>query len=194
MATGPDVTEDRGAPEGSVLSNESAAPQEAAAAKTSASSNDFTPATDESAPASVEATLADADAAAKAEETVPAPAPTEKCAATPEAAASYAAAAVQESGKAHIDAAAAFAESLKAIMAEAADYSTKSLRERLAFYERLQRAKTLQNAMEIQSEYAKAYCAELVAETTKMRDLYSDLAKVAFRPLQTTVIVAHGAQ
>jgi hypothetical protein len=38
--------------------------------------------------------------------------------------------------------------------------------------------------VQIQSEYAKAAYAAFVAHATKMGELYSDLAKAAFKPVE----------
>jgi hypothetical protein len=64
-----------------------------------------------------------------------------------------------------------------AIVAEATDYTRKSLADRLAFVEKLVGAKSFDSAMQIQSEYAKMSFEGFVAEATKMGELYSNLAK-----------------
>ena len=69
-----------------------------------------------------------------------------------------------------------------AILTEATKYSKKSLDCRLAFVEELLGAESFDSAIEIQSEYAKTSFEGFVAEATKMRELYSNLAKLAFKP------------
>jgi hypothetical protein len=66
------------------------------------------------------------------------------------------------------------------IVAEATDYSKKSLDDRLAFVEKLLGAKSFDTAIQIESEYAKTSFEGFVAEATKMGELYSNLAKLAF--------------
>jgi hypothetical protein len=66
-----------------------------------------------------------------------------------------------------------------AIVAEATDYSKKSLDDRLVFVEKLLGAKSFDSAIQIQSEYAKTFFEGFVAEATKMGELYSNLAKSA---------------
>jgi len=69
-----------------------------------------------------------------------------------------------------------------AIVAEATDYTKKSLDDRLAFVEKLVGAKSFDSAIQIQSEYAKTSFEGFVAQATKMGELYSNLAKVVFKP------------
>jgi hypothetical protein len=71
---------------------------------------------------------------------------------------------------------------IRAVVTEATDYSTKSLDNRLAFVEKLLGAKSFDTAIQIQSEYAKTSFEGFVAQATKMGELYSNLAKSAFKP------------
>ena len=57
----------------------------------------------------------------------------------------------------------------------------------LAFVEKLLGAKSLDTVIQIQSEYAKTSYADFVAQGTKMGELYSDLAKACFKPIELTI-------
>ena len=72
----------------------------------------------------------------------------------------------------------------RAIVAEGTDYTKKSVETRLALVEKLIGTKSLEAVVQIQSEYAKAAYAAFVAHATKMGELYSDLAKAAFKPVE----------
>jgi hypothetical protein len=72
----------------------------------------------------------------------------------------------------------------QAIIAEGTDYTKKTVETRLALVEKLVGAKSLDTVLQIQSEYAKASYAAFVAHATKMGELYSDLAKAAFKPVE----------
>jgi hypothetical protein len=76
---------------------------------------------------------------------------------------------------------------LQAIVAEATDYSKKSIDSRLAFVEKLLGAKSLDTVIQIQSEYAKTYYDGFVADAKRLGELYSDLAKVAFKPFDVAI-------
>jgi hypothetical protein len=92
-------------------------------------------------------------------------------------------------GKEQYDAAAAttnsIAKALQAIATETADYSKKSLESSSAFVEQLLGAKSYDNAIQIQSEYWKTSYAGFIAQATRMGELYSNLAKEAFKPIET---------
>ena len=77
-----------------------------------------------------------------------------------------------------------FTTTLQAIFTEGADYTKKSVESRLALGEKLIGTKSLEAVVQIQSEYAKAAYAAFVAHATKMGELYSDLAKAAYKPVE----------
>jgi hypothetical protein len=72
----------------------------------------------------------------------------------------------------------------QAIATEFADYSKKSFEEGSAALEKLLGAKSLEKAIEIQSDYVKTSYEAFVAEATKMGELYTDLAKETYKPLE----------
>jgi phasin family protein len=73
-------------------------------------------------------------------------------------------------------------KSAQAITAEVIDYAKKSFEGSAAAWERLLGAKTLDQAAEIQSEYLKSAFEDFVARTTKLGELYVDLAKEMYQP------------
>jgi phasin family protein len=79
---------------------------------------------------------------------------------------------------------ATFSKGVQQIAAETTDYSKKSIEHSSAVFEKLMAAKTLDNAFQIQSDYAKTAYEGLVAQATKMGELYTNLAKEAFRPIE----------
>jgi hypothetical protein len=72
----------------------------------------------------------------------------------------------------------------QAIATEYADYSKKSFEEGSAALEKLFGAKTLEKAIEVQSEYAKSAYEGFVAQATKIGELYTDLAKETYKPFE----------
>jgi len=73
----------------------------------------------------------------------------------------------------------------QAIAVEITDYSKKAFEDSTAAFEKLLGVKTLDKAMEIQTDYAKTAYEAFVAEATKLGGLYSDLAKEAYKPFET---------
>jgi hypothetical protein len=96
---------------------------------------------------------------------------------------------IQKYGKEQFDAATAatttFSKTLQAIATETADYSKKSFETNSAFVEKLLGAKSYESAIQLQTEYWKSSYASFVAEATKLSELYSSLAKEAFKPIET---------
>ena len=78
----------------------------------------------------------------------------------------------------------AWSKSAQAIATEMADYSKKSVEGSAAAWEKLLGAKSLEKAMEVQSEYLKSSYEDFVAEATKLGELYVDLAKEAYKPFE----------
>ena len=72
----------------------------------------------------------------------------------------------------------------QAIATEVADYSKKSFEHGTATLESLLGAKSLEKAIEIQSDYVKTAYEGFVAEASKMGELYTDLAKETYKPLE----------
>lgn len=79
-------------------------------------------------------------------------------------------------------AAANFSKGVQQIATESADYSKKSLEQSTAALEQLFGAKSIEKALEIQSDYAKTAYEGFVAQATKIGELYTNLAKDAFKP------------
>ena len=96
---------------------------------------------------------------------------------------------IHQYGKEQFDAAAAtttsFAKALQTIATETADFSKKSFESGSAFLEKLLGAKSYDSAIQIQSEYWKTSYADFIAQATKMGELYSNLAKEAFKPFES---------
>jgi len=99
--------------------------------------------------------------------------------------------AIQNSGKEQFEAVTASATSLQngfqAIASAYGDYAKKSLEEGRAFVEKLSGVKSLDKALEVQTEFAKSGYETFVTESQKIAGLYGDLAKQFFKPLETVV-------
>jgi phasin family protein len=84
----------------------------------------------------------------------------------------------------------AVSKSAQAIAAEVADYSKKSFEESTAVLEKLFGVKSLEKAIEVQTEYAKSAYEGFVAEATKIGELYADMAKETYKPFETVMAKA----
>jgi hypothetical protein len=81
----------------------------------------------------------------------------------------------------------AVSKSVQAIAVEVADYSKKSFEESSATFEKLLGAKSLEKAIEIQTEYAKSAYEGFIAGATRIGELYADLAKETYKPFETAI-------
>jgi hypothetical protein len=77
---------------------------------------------------------------------------------------------------------------------EATDYSKKSLESGSAFIEKLRGAKSLESAIQIQSDYAKLAYAEFLAYLVKMSDLYCNLFKRGATPIEKATAKIEGVK
>lgn len=78
----------------------------------------------------------------------------------------------------------AWTKNAQAIAAELADYSKKSFEGSAAALEKLMAAKSIDKAMEVQNEYLKSAYADFVAQSSKLGELYAELAKEAYKPFE----------
>ncbi len=72
----------------------------------------------------------------------------------------------------------------QAIASEVADYQKKSFEEGSAAVEKLVGAKSLDKAFEAQSDYVKTAYEGFVGEVTKIGEMYSEIAKDAYKPYE----------
>ena len=96
---------------------------------------------------------------------------------------------MQQFGKDNVDATmksfGALSKSVQAIAVEIADYSKKVFEQGTAATEKLIGSKSLEKAFEVQSDYVKSSYEGFVAEATKLGELYTDLAKEAYKPFES---------
>ena len=79
---------------------------------------------------------------------------------------------------------------MQQIAAESASFSKKQFETGSAAVEKLLGAKTMEAAFQIQTDYAKSAYEAFLAQTTKMSELYTGLAKTAFKPAEAAVAKA----
>ncbi|MEP4768443.1 MAG: phasin family protein [Roseibium sp.] len=76
---------------------------------------------------------------------------------------------------------------MQAIATEVADYQKKSLEEGSAAVEKLVASKSLDKAIEAQSDYAKTAYEGFVGEMTKIGEMVSELSKDAYKPYESVL-------
>ena len=76
---------------------------------------------------------------------------------------------------------------LQAIASETTDYSKRSIENTSSFFEKLFSAKSIDTAIQLQSEFAKSQFEGFIAQATRVSEIYKDIAKEAFRPVETAM-------
>jgi hypothetical protein len=94
----------------------------------------------------------------------------------------------QQVGKENVDVAlksfGAVSKCTQAIAVEVVDYSKKAFEDSTAFWEKLFGVKSLDKAIELQSDYAKTAYEGFVAKASKIGEMYADLAKETYKPYE----------
>jgi hypothetical protein len=95
---------------------------------------------------------------------------------------------VQKLGKDNMDltlrSLGAVSKSAQAIALEVTDYSKKAFEQGTQAVERLFSVKSLDKAIEVQTDYAKTAYEGFVAQASKLGTLYAELAKESYKPLE----------
>jgi len=77
-----------------------------------------------------------------------------------------------------------FPVSIQTIANAYGDYTKKSLQDTRSFVEKLMGVRSLDKAIEIQTEFARQAYGTFVSESQKICELYSELAKQIFKPME----------
>jgi hypothetical protein len=97
----------------------------------------------------------------------------------------------QKTGKDNLDAAVrSFGEvnkGFQAIAAEMTDYSKNALEDSTRAFEQLKGAKSVEQAVEIQSQFAKKAYDTYMVEMSKIGEMYAGLAKDAYKPVEAAM-------
>ena len=95
---------------------------------------------------------------------------------------------VQKLGQSNVDSAMRmfgdWNKNWQAIAAEMTDYTKRSFEESTATLEKLMSSKSVEQAVEIQSQYAKKAYDSYVAEVSKLGEMYAGLARDAYKPVE----------
>lgn len=73
---------------------------------------------------------------------------------------------------------------MQAIAAEMADYTKKSFEDGTSAFEKVVGAKSVDQAVEIQTTYAKKAYEDYMAEMQKIGEMYAELAKDFYKPVE----------
>jgi phasin family protein len=88
---------------------------------------------------------------------------------------------------AYVASATAMTKGLQSIAGEMAEFSRKSFEQSTATVEKAMAAKSIDKALEVQQGAAKNASEAYVAEVTKLGELYTNVAKEAYKPFEASV-------
>lgn len=97
----------------------------------------------------------------------------------------------QKAGQDNFDAAVkSFGEvnkGVQAIAGEVTDYTKKAIEDGTAAFEKLVGVKSVEQAIEIQTAYAKKAYDDYVSQVAKLGEMYVDLAKEVYKPVESAL-------
>ena len=76
---------------------------------------------------------------------------------------------------------------VQAIVAEATDYSKKAFEDATRTFEQLVGVKSVEHAIEIQSQYAKKAYGNYIAEVSKLGEMCVSVARSAYKPFENAL-------
>ena len=79
---------------------------------------------------------------------------------------------------------AAFTKGWQSIAAETSDYTKKSFEKSCELAEKMVAVKKMDEAVQLQTEFAKSAYEDFVAGATKIGEIYTAMAKDAFKPFE----------
>jgi phasin family protein len=91
---------------------------------------------------------------------------------------------IQKYGKEHLE---TVQSGFQAIASAYGEYTKKSFEDTKSFVEKLSGVKSMDKAIEVQTEFAKSAYETFVTESQKIAGLYTDLAKQSFKPIEGMV-------
>jgi hypothetical protein len=98
---------------------------------------------------------------------------------------------IQKLGKDNMDATltslGVLSKGFQTIAVEMADYSRKAFEDGSAAAEKLFGAKSIDKAVEVQSDYLKTAYEQFVAQATKVGELYAGMAQEIYKPFENSM-------
>ena len=95
---------------------------------------------------------------------------------------------VQKMSQTNVDQAMKFwgdwAKNWQSVATQMTDYSKRSFEDSTQTFEKLLSAKSAEQALEIQSSFAKRAYDEYMREMNKISGMYTDIAKEAYKPME----------
>lgn len=78
----------------------------------------------------------------------------------------------------------------QAIAGEVTGYTKKAIEDGTAAFEKLAGVKSVEQAIELQTTYAKKAYEDYISQMSKLGEMYTDVAKEAYKPVETAIAKA----
>jgi hypothetical protein len=82
------------------------------------------------------------------------------------------------------------AKGFQAIATETTEYSKKSFQDAVTHFETLSGARSFETVFELQTSFLKSTYENFISEATKLGEMYSDIAKSAYKPYEAPIAAA----
>ncbi|WP_062202459.1 phasin family protein [Aureimonas sp. AU12] len=76
------------------------------------------------------------------------------------------------------------------IASETGEFSKRSYEQTAQMFEKLTQVKTLDKAVELQTEYARSAYETWMSQATKMGEMYAEIARETYKPFENTALAA----
>ncbi len=90
----------------------------------------------------------------------------------------------KEGMEATMESFAAASKGAQTIAVECAEYARKSFEQNSSLAEKMMGARSLDKAIEVQTDFAKSAYEGFVAQATKIGEIYADIAKQSYKPIE----------
>ncbi len=94
---------------------------------------------------------------------------------------------LQQQSEATVASASNLAKHIQAIATAHADYAKRSFKDGAEFFEKLASAKSLQEAVEVRTEYTKTAYDTFVTESKRIVETYAELSRNALKPFGSMI-------
>ncbi|WP_182084558.1 phasin family protein [Aureimonas sp. ME7] len=81
----------------------------------------------------------------------------------------------------------AMTKGFQQIASETTEFTKKSYEQSTQLFEQMSQVRTLDKALEVQGDYARSAYEAWIAQASKVGEIYSEIAREAYRPLEGSV-------
>ncbi|UIJ73781.1 phasin family protein [Aurantimonas sp. HBX-1] len=84
------------------------------------------------------------------------------------------------------------AKGLQQIASETSEFGKRSYEHQMTMLEQLLQARSVDKSLELQNDFAKSIYQSWVSQATKLSEIYADMAREAYKPLEQAALGTYG--